>query len=43
MSMSWSAILAGLAALSANAANYELKATPQTVVVGYYWSEAKPS
>lgn len=35
--------LAGLAAgLAANAASYELKATPDTVVVGYYWSEAKP-
>jgi acetamidase/formamidase len=42
MSVNWSAVFAGLAALSANAANYELKATPQTVVVGYYWSEAKP-
>jgi acetamidase/formamidase len=32
----------GLAALSASAASYELKATPETVVVGYYWSEARP-
>jgi acetamidase/formamidase len=27
---------------AARAANHELKATPQTVAVGYYWSEAKP-
>lgn len=33
----------GLAALSLRAATYELKATPDTVVVGYYWSEAKPA
>jgi acetamidase/formamidase len=31
-----------LAALSASAADYNLKATPQTVVWGYYWSAAKP-
>src|ERR1700676_1981337 len=31
-----------LAALQARGASYELKATPETVVVGYYWSEAKP-
>jgi acetamidase/formamidase len=31
----------GFAALCASAASFELKATPQTVVVGYYWSEAK--
>jgi acetamidase/formamidase len=29
-------------AVAARAASYELKATPETVVVGYYWSEAKP-
>lgn len=35
--------LTGIAAsLAANAASYELKATPETVVVGYYWSQAKP-
>src|SRR5450631_2330236 len=32
----------GLVTCSARAASYELKATPETVVVGYYWSEAKP-
>src|SRR5215472_12524003 len=31
-----------LAALAAHAADYNLKATPQTVVWGYYWSAAKP-
>jgi acetamidase/formamidase len=31
-----------LSALSACAADYQLKATPQTVVWGYYWSAAKP-
>lgn len=31
-----------LAALSAPAADYNLKASPQTVVWGYYWSAAKP-
>jgi acetamidase/formamidase len=36
------AALFGLAAISANAATYDLKATPDTVAVGYYWSEAKP-
>ena len=35
--------LTGLAAGRAGAASYELKATPETVVVGYYWSEAKPA
>jgi acetamidase/formamidase len=35
--------LSGLAAIHANAASYELKAKPETVVVGYYWSEAKPA
>ncbi|HWF10176.1 MAG TPA: acetamidase/formamidase family protein [Bryobacteraceae bacterium] len=34
--------LTGLAAGHARAASYELKATPETVVVGYYWSQAKP-
>ena len=34
--------LTGLVASRAGAASYELKATPETVVVGYYWSEAKP-
>jgi acetamidase/formamidase len=32
----------GLAALTIRAADYQLKATPETVAVGYYWSEAKP-
>jgi len=36
------AVLFGLVPLSVSAASYELKATPETVVVGYYWSEAKP-
>ena len=31
-----------LSGFAAQAASYELKATPETVVVGYYWSEAKP-
>ena len=31
-----------LVALPVQAASHELKATPQTVAVGYYWSEAKP-
>jgi acetamidase/formamidase len=31
-----------LTALNARAAHHELKATPQAVAVGYYWSEAKP-
>ncbi len=35
--------LTGLAAGRAGAASYELKATPETVAVGYYWSEAKPA
>lgn len=34
------AILA--AAVAAPAADYQLKATPKTVVWGYYWSQAKP-
>lgn len=36
--------LAAFAALAfyARGATYDLKATPDTVVVGYYWSEAKP-
>jgi acetamidase/formamidase len=34
--------LLNVSALSARAASYELKATPETVVIGYYWSEAKP-
>lgn len=38
----WNAALFAVAAFSARGANYELKATPETVVVGYYWSEAKP-
>jgi len=32
-----------LAAFGARAAEYNLKATPQTVVWGYYWSAAKPA
>jgi acetamidase/formamidase len=32
-----------ISALSACAADYQLKATPQTVVWGYYWSAAKPA
>lgn len=31
------------AALAARAETYHLKASPETVVVGYYWSEAKPA
>jgi acetamidase/formamidase len=31
-----------LAALAAHAETYHLKASPETVAVGYYWSEAKP-
>jgi acetamidase/formamidase len=34
--------LFGLATLSAQAAHFDLKATPETVAIGYYWSEAKP-
>src|SRR6266849_3388877 len=34
--------LFGLAALSAQAVHHDLKATPETVVIGYYGSEAKP-
>jgi acetamidase/formamidase len=33
----------GLAALAARPETYQLKATPDTVAVGYYWSEAKPA
>ena len=36
-------MILALAAVSAQAANYELKVSPETVVVGYYWSEAKPA
>jgi hypothetical protein len=32
-----------LIALAARAETYQLKATPDTVAVGYYWSEAKPA
>lgn len=32
-----------VSALSACAADYQLKATPRTVVWGYYWSAAKPA
>jgi acetamidase/formamidase len=39
----WKTTLLGLAAVSASAASYDLKATPETVVVGYYWSQAKPA
>lgn len=35
-------VLLLLAALVAHAAEYNLKASPQTVVWGYYWSAAKP-
>lgn len=35
-------VLLLLTALVAHAADYNLKATPQTVVWGYYWSAAKP-
>jgi len=31
-----------LACAAAHAADYQLKATPQTVAWGYYWAEAKP-
>jgi acetamidase/formamidase len=30
-------------AFSVQAADYELKATPDTIAYGYYWSEAKPA
>jgi acetamidase/formamidase len=33
----------GLTALAARPETYQLKATPDTVAVGYYWSEAKPA
>jgi acetamidase/formamidase len=32
-----------LAAAAASAANYELKATPENVVIGSYWSQTKPA
>ena len=35
-------LLIPLLALGANAAEYQLKATPGTVAWGYYWSAAKP-
>jgi acetamidase/formamidase len=35
-------VLFVLTALAAYAADYNLKATPQTVVWGYYWSAARP-
>src|SRR5450755_248495 len=35
-------LLFPLFALSAYAADYQLKATPATVAWGYYWSAAKP-
>jgi acetamidase/formamidase len=35
-------VLLCVGAVCARAASYELKATSDTVVVGYYWSEAKP-
>jgi len=42
MGLRFKLALLGLAALPARAASYELKATPETVVIGYYWSQAKP-
>jgi acetamidase/formamidase len=38
----WKIAALGLAAAAAHAAEHRLKATPETVAVGYYWSEAKP-
>ena len=38
----WRTAALCLAALTAQAAEHQLKATPETVAVGYYWSEAKP-
>jgi acetamidase/formamidase len=35
-------LLIPLLTLAANGADYQLKATPGTVVWGYYWSAAKP-
>lgn len=35
-------LAAACAPFAAHAASYDLKATPETVVVGYYWSQAKP-
>src|SRR6202030_4344422 len=32
-----------LAALAARGDTHHLKASPETVVIGYYWSEAKPA
>src|SRR5438094_870601 len=39
----WKTAALGVAALAARAAEHQLKATPETVAVGYYWSEAKPA
>jgi acetamidase/formamidase len=39
----WNIAALGFAALAAQAAEHQLKATPETVAVGYYWSEAKPA
>ena len=38
----WKTAVLGLTALAARPETYQLKATPETVAVGYYWSEAKP-
>jgi acetamidase/formamidase len=38
----WIALAPAIAASAVNAAEYQLKPSPETVVVGYYWSEAKP-
>jgi acetamidase/formamidase len=40
---SWKIAMLAVAALAARAETYHLKASPETVVVGYYWSEAKPA
>jgi acetamidase/formamidase len=42
MTAKFASAVLGLATFSAQAAHYDLKATPETVAVGYYWAEAKP-
>src|SRR5690242_21163296 len=36
------ALLLVLSTITVHAADYQLKATPGTVVWGYYWAQAKP-
>src|SRR5580704_15469966 len=41
--INWKLAMLAITALTARAETHRLKASPETIVIGHYWSEAKPA